>query len=373
MASIEKRQTKQGIRYRARITLKGHPRLSETFATRREAVRWSERTTEALRSRRFNPESESEQRTVGDLVDRFMLEKLPQLAHPTQNRRKLNWWRDQLGEDTRLSQVTPAAIAAARDRLTAGESLSGKKPSASTVRRYLNVLGSMMGTATREWFWLDSNPCRKVVRPREPRGRARCLAEDEQQRLLRACEDSEHRRLYPLVVTALCTGARQGELLNLPWHDVALDRGLAILHDTKNGERRALAITGLAKPVLREWSKVRRIDSALVFPNARGTASFPQKAWKRALEAAGIEDFRFHDLRHTFASYVSFRQACAGPSFLAIGTTGGVKSTLGVDVARSAESTSASGVAGAWHGRQDRRERLSASERPRWQRFGLPV
>ncbi len=309
MASIEKRQTKQGIRYRARITLKGHPRLSETFTTRREAVRWAERTTEALRSRRFDPESESEQRTVGDLVDRFILEKLPQLAHPTQNRRKLNWWRDQLGEDTRLSQITPASIAAARDRLAAGQSLSRKKPSPSTVRRYLNVLGSMMGTATREWFWLDSNPCTKVVRPTEPRGRVRCLDEDERTRLLAACKDSEERRLYPLVVMALCTGARQGELLNLKWQDVDLERGLAILHHTKNGERRALAITGLAEPVLREWSKVRRIDCALVFPSLRGMAIFPQKAWGEAREAAGIEDFRFHDLRHTFASYLAMSGA----------------------------------------------------------------
>ena len=309
MASIEKRQTTQGIRYRVRITLKGHPRLSETFTTRREAARWAERTTEALRAGRFNPESESEQRTVGDLVDRYILEKLPRLAHPVQNRRKLNWWRKQLGEDSRLSQVTPASIAAARDRLAAGKSLSGKKPSPATVRRYMNVLGGMMGTATREWFWLDANPCTRVVRPTEPRGRVRCLDEDERQRLLAACADSEERRLYPLVVMALCTGARQGELLNLTWKDVDLDRGLAILHHTKNGERRALAITGLAEPVLREWSRVRRIDCDLLFPSVRGTAGFPQKAWVEAREAAGIEDFRFHDLRHTFASYLAMSGA----------------------------------------------------------------
>ena len=132
MAHIEKRVTQKGVvRYQAQIVLKGHPRVSETFPTRTAAKRWAERTTEAMRQRVFNPESESEQRTVGDLIDRFILEKLHQLSDPTQNRRKLNWWRDQLGEG-----------------------------SASTVRRYLNVLGSVMGRATRDWFWLDSNPCR---------------------------------------------------------------------------------------------------------------------------------------------------------------------------------------------------------------------
>lgn len=310
MAHIEKRVTKAGVvKYRAQIVLKGHPRVSETFTTRTAAKRWAERTTEAMRQRVFNPESESEQRTVGDLIDRFILEKLPQLSDPTQNRRKLNWWRDQLGEHTKLSQITPSSIAGAKDRLARGQSLSGKKPSPSTVRRYLNVLGSAMGTATREWFWLDSNPCTKVVRPTEPRGRVRYLDTDERSRLLAACEDSATERLYPLVVTALCTGARQGELVNLKWRDVDLDRGVAIIHHSKNGERRALAITGPAEEVLRDWHRSRRLDSDLVFPSPHGKANFPQRAWEIARDEAGIVDFRWHDLRHTFASYLAMSGA----------------------------------------------------------------
>lgn len=152
MASIEKRQTKQGIRHRARITLTGHPQLSETFATRREATRWAERTTEALRSRRFQPESEAERRTLGDLVDRYIREKVPQLARTQQQHRYLEWWADQLGRDTRLCQITSASIASARDTLSAGKGLSGKPLSPSSVKRYLTVLGSAMGTATKEWF-----------------------------------------------------------------------------------------------------------------------------------------------------------------------------------------------------------------------------
>ena len=74
MAHIEKRVTKKGVvRYRVQIVLKGHPRVSETFSNRSAAKRWAERTTEAMRQRVFNPESESEQRTVGDLIDRFIL------------------------------------------------------------------------------------------------------------------------------------------------------------------------------------------------------------------------------------------------------------------------------------------------------------
>ncbi len=312
MAHIEKRTTKKGeTRYRAQIILKGHPRVSETFGTRREAQRWAERTTEAMRQRRFEPSSKSEQRTIGDLVDRYIQEKLPQHAAPKQHRRWLEWWRDQLGPKTRLSQVTPASITAARDRLANGQSLSGKVPSASTIRRYLIVCSSVMSTAAREWFWLDSNPCANVVRPTEPRGRVRCLNEEERPRLLAACKNSEERRLYPLVVMALCTGARKGELISLKWQDVDLDRAIAILHHTKNGERRSLAITGLAAEVLQDWQSSSLTDEApnLVFPSCRGKATFPQPAWNMAREDAGIEDFRFHDLRHTFASYLAMSGA----------------------------------------------------------------
>jgi integrase len=283
--------------------------VSETFTTRRQAQRWAERTTEAIRQRRFQPYSVSGRHTMGDLVDRYVREKLPRLADPKQNRRTLFWWRDQLGKGTKLSQITPAAIASARDRLARGEGRSGRSLSPSTVRRYLTVLGSAMGAATKEWFWMEDNPCSKVVRPTEPRGRVRFLDTDERFRLLASCEASQERRLYPLVVTALCTGARQGELLRLRWQDIDLNRGVAIIHHSKNGDRRALAVTGLAAEVLAEWSKTRRTDADHVFRSRSGKTNFPQAAWRAALSDARIEDFRFHDTRHAFASYLAMSGA----------------------------------------------------------------
>lgn len=310
VAHIEKRKTKKGeTRYRVQIILKGHPRVSETFSTRRAAQRWADRTTEAIRQRRFQPESEAEKRAVGDLLDRYFRDKLPSLADKHQIRRRLEWWGGQLGRDTRLSQVTPATITAAKDRLAAGESLSGEKPSPSTVKKYITALGSAMAIATKDWFWLTDNPCTKIRRPQEPRGRVRFLGDDERMRLLAACRESADDRLYPLVATALFTGARKTELMTLKWQDVDLERGVATLHHTKNGDRRALAITGMAAEALKEWSKVRRIDSDLVFPSPHGKPVFPFPAWTAAREEAGITDFRFHDLRHTFASYLAMSGA----------------------------------------------------------------
>lgn len=118
---------------------------------------------------------------------------------------------------------------------------------------------------------------------------------------------------------ALCTGARQGEPTSLKWSAVDLDRGVAIIHHSKNGERSALAISGLAALVLRERSKVRWLGCDLVLPSTRGKASPSQKAWETAREATGIQDLRFHDLRHTFASYFAVSGATLAKLAAALG------------------------------------------------------
>jgi|GEM_PF-3189936 len=108
MAHIEKRKTSKGeIRYRAQITLKGHPRVSETFSTRRAAQRWAERTTEAMRQRRFQPESEAEERTMGDVIERYIRNKLPHLAAQEETRRGLRIRRNAPGPDSSAYSEPP--------------------------------------------------------------------------------------------------------------------------------------------------------------------------------------------------------------------------------------------------------------------------
>jgi integrase len=102
----------------------------------------------------------------------------------------------------------------------------------------------------------NASPMRKVTKPREPRGRVRFLADDERNRLLFACDASACRELKQIVVLALSTGMRLGEILNLSWDDVDLNKRFLILHETKNGERRRVALAGRAFDGLRDMSKV---------------------------------------------------------------------------------------------------------------------
>ena len=104
---------------------------------------------------------------------------------------------------------------------------------------------------------------------------------------------------------ALTTGMRQGEILTLRWPVIDLERKRLVLHETKNGERRAVPLTGPALTTLKAWAKVRRLDTDLVFPETKG---FHHRWWE-ALERAKLTDFRFHDLRHTAASYLAMHGA----------------------------------------------------------------
>jgi integrase len=137
----------------------------------------------------------------------------------------------------------------------------------------------------------------------------RFLTDAERPRLLTACQASSNRHLYPLVILALSTGARKGELVTLTWPQVDLGRALVTLHETKNGEPRSIPLTGPAVDVIRAHAKVVRL-TPLVFPRQDGRRPVDIRyAWYQALRQAGIDQFRFHDLRHSAASYLAMNGA----------------------------------------------------------------
>ncbi|ABA56588.1 Phage integrase [Nitrosococcus oceani ATCC 19707] len=208
-------------------------------------------------------------------------------------------------------------IAECRDKLASGnitrynQKNSGGQRSPGSVNRYLAALSHTFTIAVKEWGWLEDSPMGRISKLKEPRGRVRFLSDSERERLLKACRGSSNSFLYPAVVLALSTGARRMEIMALRWRNVDLQRGLISLHETKNGERRALPLAGHALDCVKRLSKVRQIDTDLLFPSNHN----PQqpldlrKPWEIALKQAGIEDFRWHDLRHSAASYLAMNGA----------------------------------------------------------------
>lgn len=256
--------------------------------------------------------------TLRELVDAYMAayagrdrSRIPQLAR----------WCALLG-DRPFAEITdddvfhgmevlrrePARVYLGKD--DQGERIERAKPgrrSEATVNRYHAALSAVFTwsikkrRAPRGW----ENPCRKVERAPEAPGVVRFLAADELERLLASCKASSWARLYALVLMAITTGARRGELLSLTWADLDLERAVAHVKTTKNGQPRTLPLVPAVLEELRRFAAA--MPEACVFPS-RGQLTRPrsfESSWLAALDRARVRRFRFHDLRHTCASYLA--------------------------------------------------------------------
>ena len=312
MASISKRLNNEGKPYyTVRIRLKGHPIQVATFDRITDAKKWAASTESAIREGRHFKTTEAKRHTLGDMVDRYIKDVLPtKPKEADRQQNQLEWWKDAIGAHA-LADITPALIVEGRDRLLTEMGQRGKVRSPATVVRYMAALSHAFTIAVNEWQWLEDSPMRKVKKPKEPRGRVRFLDDIERERLLTACRDSKSEWLYMCVILALSTGMRQGELMGLKWPDVNLKDRYIILHETKNGERRRVPLTGHALELLQAHAKVRRLDTPLLFPG-KAHPDKPielKKPFQTALRQAEITDFKWHDLRHCTASYLAMNGA----------------------------------------------------------------
>lgn len=172
----------------------------------------------------------------------------------------------------------------------------------ATVNRLLATTKHMF-TKAAEWEMVDESVLKRVRTVKllpENNRRLRFLNKEECQSLVSVCPSY----LKPIVITALNTGMRKEEILSLQWEKhVDLRHGFILLDVTKNGERRELPINQTLRNAL---SKVtRRLDSPYVFTDEKGSRFKDiKKGFNAACRRAGIKDFHFHDLRHTFASHL---------------------------------------------------------------------
>jgi len=333
MATITKIPRDAGFVYKARIRRDGMGELSRTFKNRSDAVKWAKAREVEQEREDAGLVHEGHKHTLSEAITRYRAEILPE--HRPETARKyeghLACWTERLGH-LRLADVSPARIAAGRDEL------DGAGKSSATVNRYLATLASVLTACVRRWHWLSASPMRGVEKLGEGNAGTRYLSEDELHRLLEACRTSASPDLYLAVLLSITTGGRQGEILGLRWRDV--DLAGRILHlradnDTRTkGGIRTLPITDPIYPIIAERraaclaankGRVTALrDPGLVFPS-RVTRSQPvalRTPWETALRRAGVEQFRWHDLRHSAASFL----AKGGASLLEIGTVLGHKS-----------------------------------------------
>ena len=301
MATITKREGKRGTTYNVQIRLRNQRAFNRSYKTLREAKLEAQRIEMEMRAGRHGASAESRKKTLSAAIDRYLKYVLPSVK---KSRREhiIEWWKQALGH-LPLQEITPALIAEIRDKLVHHE-VDGKKKSEATVVKYLATLSHILSTCVNEWQWLEANPVMKVTKPSLPKGRTRFLDDDEREKLLQACLESKNPYLYTMVVLSISTGIRRSEMLNLTWRDVDFERGRIVLKETKNGEVRVLPLVGFALKLLKELESKRGLDSPLLFPGTSPLKPIDfRSAWRTAVNKAGLKNFRWHDGRHSFASY----------------------------------------------------------------------
>src|SRR3989339_766727 len=240
-------------------------------------------------------------KTFKDMMEKFMQEHAPKVSKNMQKsyasslKHLATFWGN-----SKLSDIKPKLIS----EYKVLRKNKGIKP--ATINRELAMLSKAFNLAVKEWEWIRDNPVSRVPKEKENNERDRWLNAEDEKRLL----ENSLSWLKEIIVFDLNTGLRQDELLSLQWSRVDLFRKIIIIQESKNGKPRTIPLTQTALDILTERSKVINLKSGLVFPNSKGemiTRNVLAVAFGKAKEKTGIEDFRFHDLRHCFGSRLAQR------------------------------------------------------------------
>ncbi len=262
----------------------------------------------SLLARDIDPNEERQQKrndlTLNDYIDQFYI------PHATMH--KKSWQTDVY----MLNKVRPAlgklrlSTLSARD-ISNFHSAQKARTSAVTANHFLILIRRMMNLAV-QWGLLEKNPADGLEKFRTPPHRERYLTKDELPRFLRALEEMEDRLSMSAIKLLLFTGCRKGEILSLQWSQVKLDEGRLFLPVTKNGQSRSVVLNPKAREVLeilaeRRAENARTKNSDFLFPSRTGAnkkfLNDLRKPFLNVCLAAGIDNLKIHDLRHSFASF----------------------------------------------------------------------
>lgn len=314
MASITRRGPGQ---FRARIRRAGFPEQTETFPTREMAARWARQVELAMDEGRFVGMGEAATLTLGDALARYGREVTAGKRSASQEARRIAALREHPLATRPLGTLRGADLADFRDARLAGlpfdtfRALRAKglpteghpeaRPvKANTVRLDLAIIGHLYTIARTEWgMEALPSPLKAIRKPPAGGGRERRLEAGEEVRLLRAAAAS----LRPLIVLALETAMRRGELAGLHWGGIDLERRVVRLELTKNGDDREVPLTARAVQLLRELqARPSRWSGGWVFGPPELVAARVTREFQRTTKRAGIAGLTFHDLRHEATS-----------------------------------------------------------------------
>lgn len=291
MATFSERNGK----WQVKVVRKGYPIQYRTFAAKAEAQAWARRIESAMDDGTLVDPAGSSQILFGALIARYQKSVTQSKRSRQSEVYRLEALQRHKIASFSMSNLTASVLADYRDERL-------KSVSSATVCRELATIGAVITHAQREWGLKTPNPAKVIKKPRLPPGRNRILKPEEMDRLFVALNASGHalrnKWLVPLVKLALATAMRRGELLSLLWRNVDLETRTAYLPMTKNGKDRYVPLSTVAVDQLKSLPR----EDEHVLPVSDYTV---ECAWVRACKRAGIENFRFHDLRHMATTELS--------------------------------------------------------------------
>jgi integrase len=289
MASIRKHRDK----FQVQVRRKGYPDISRSFHQLRDAKEWARQIEiEADRSELEPSRKQLDSITLGELVKRYRDEVTPRKKSSDVETIVLNAFLRHRICKKPLSRITPADFSSYRDERL-------KEITAKSLKRNLSGIHNMFEVARDEWgIPIRENPLDKVKLKATDNRRERRLRDREYEKLLSAARTRQNPLIEKVIIFAVETAMRRGEILNLKWDQVDVRRRCVTILESKNGYSRTIPLTPKASAILdscrRDGEGNDRVFSL--------TANSLKMAWGRMLEGTGINDLHFHDLRHEAVS-----------------------------------------------------------------------
>jgi len=291
MATIRKRGEYQ---WQAIVKRKGHPIQRRTFTYRKDAEAWAREVEAEIERGTWRDRTEAERTTIAEALDRYLAEVA---VHKKGSGYHNNKCQANVIKRHRIAHLSLARLGTHDVAQYRDDRLKVVKP--NTVRLELALLSHLYTVAQQEWGMpYLTNPAKIIKKPSVSRSaRDRRLAPGEEEQLLQACREHHSEAFADLVAFALETGMRRGEIAQLRHGDI--QGKVAVLLDTKNGERRDVPLSSRARAILARRAKVRSLKDDRVFCLEDATIS---RTFRKVCDKAGIEDLKFHDLRHEATS-----------------------------------------------------------------------
>lgn len=302
MASYFKRGD---LQWQVKIRRKGYPPQSRTFNSRAEAEAWASTVESEMARGIFVSRHEAENTTMSEALDRYQQEISVLKKGASTEAIYIRYWNHHTLGRRSLASIRSTDIATWRDERL-------KSVSSGTVNRELNFLSHVFTIAIKEWGMASLvNPVSQIRRPKNPASRDRRLLPDELKAIF---SHTDSPNIKPIILFAIETGMRRGEIAGMVWNMVDLNKRTVILSETKNGEKRIVPLSQEAVRLLTDlprrldgsvWGMTQdAITKAFIRALSRARAAYEKECQGNGTksETSFLTEITFHDLRHEATS-----------------------------------------------------------------------